>query len=297
MSGWIDSFVNGWKQTGNHIVDLWENDCDAPWHAYITTAIPAAGSSLWMLLVPQPDEILEEFLDPSDSRKKGGRRRRGRETRRTLGRAGRMRRWISDATNTNSMIADKIPGRRIVRARRVGRTEYAFWSTLNIAERGLWYWLLMDAGQNFVAEWSSGIMDSRYCNKKMDLWGRYEPPTTGGNPKDWLPQLEAWVPTAQRQVEITSDGLMTPAMPVKGTVAIEMTLTNHNDIGRTVQASVGQFNGPSNQREIDIEAESTATISVGCKLDGDGPVGFTIGNVAEEWQLHSGQITIMGMAK
>lgn len=161
----------------NRIDGVIENACGVSWWARIKLAVPAAGSSLWMLIVPQPDEILEEYLDPKNSRKAPRTGNRDDRKRRKVGRFGKARRTFSDALNVDSLIADRLPGVEWFNSRRIGQLEHMFWTGLNASERVLWYWLVVDAAENFAYEWHSGIMESRFCTTPATSWVRCHTPT------------------------------------------------------------------------------------------------------------------------
>lgn len=156
------------NQTYNLITDIIETPCEDKWNVIIETAIPAAGSSLWLLLTPNPGEMLEEYLSPKGSRKGG---RGGRDTKnkyRQKGKSGKIRRRWPALPHVDSLIADRLPGAQAVQGRNIGAGQRFLFEGIDLADRALWYFLLMDVAENFFVKWNSGIMESRFCTRQFD---------------------------------------------------------------------------------------------------------------------------------
>lgn len=155
-------------QTFNLITNVIETPCEDKWNVIIETALPAAGSSLWLLLTPNPGEMLEEYLSPKGSRKAG---RGGKDTRnkyRRKGKSGKIRRRWPALPHVDSLIADRLPGAQAIQGRDIGFGQRFLFTGIDLADRVLWYFLVLDVAENFFTKWSSGIMESRFCSRSFD---------------------------------------------------------------------------------------------------------------------------------
>lgn len=163
-----------WPIVLNRLTSIIENDCDAPWFVYIKTFWDAAENPLILLLTPNPADVLEEYFDPSDSRKgakrprKKKKRRRWHPIRKTLKRIPEpIRRYLPDGPkevfDSDGYIAKRLPAQQYFQGRRISGTEHVFWTNFNRAERAAWYWLIVDAAAKTIYNWHSGIVRSDAC--------------------------------------------------------------------------------------------------------------------------------------
>lgn len=195
----------------NSIRIIREVTCEDTWQLYVATALPALGTAMAVLLVPSPDEVLEEYLHP--------RIRRGQSKRNILshGRQGRGRtgierwlpiKWIPDV---DSIIARLIPGSDYFAGRQVGGPEQWLWQGIDVLDRIAWYWLLLDIGENFVHYWASSIMRSEYCTAQAVLYFAASSSRDGFTGNTVL-LSEANSPNVQRfkQAFLESDGQILP---------------------------------------------------------------------------------------
>lgn len=158
----------GLRPSLNIITSVVESDCEDKWAILANTLLPAVTDTLWLILLPSPVQILQGFLKPLN-RRHGGKgiqrvSKRWRESR--MGQAReRFRLGIPDL---DSMIADTIPGRSIFKGRKAGIAESWLWTGIEVLDELQWYWLLIDAGDDLVTHWASGIMESRFCSSNTD---------------------------------------------------------------------------------------------------------------------------------
>lgn len=169
-----------WPIVLNRIKRIIENDCDVPWMVYVETLWPAAKFPLIGILVPNPADILEEYFDPSDSRKgskrprKKKKRRRFHPIRKRLKRIPEpIRRYIPESPaevfDTDGYIAKRLPAQQAFQGRTISPTEHVFWTNFNRAERLAWWWMLIDAGATTIYNWHSGIIKSDACKQTYPL--------------------------------------------------------------------------------------------------------------------------------
>lgn len=178
--------------TANAIVDVWEIDCEGDWILYVKTATTAFGAALWLLLTPSFEEILENYLSPKPGRRHGRRGQRGDRERR-LNRFGQRRLYFNPPIpDIDHAIANRIPGRDLIGSRRVGPGEHLFWSGIDVADRFLWYWLLIEASETFATTWMSEIVESGKCKALNDASCqiKVEPRPFGGPKFLWQSQAQ-----------------------------------------------------------------------------------------------------------
>lgn len=151
----------------NTIKVLTESTCEDKWDILVQTALPAAGSALYMLIIPDPEEILENYLQPRGRRNTPKRASQG-FGRRQATRYAKLRWWQKIGfPDVDNIIAQHLPGRDFFQGRNAGAPELWIWRGIDIVDRGLWYWMLLDLSKLFVVEWASGIMESRFCTSRF----------------------------------------------------------------------------------------------------------------------------------
>lgn len=231
------------------ILDIKELDCGGKWTVYVHTAIPAAGAAMWLLLTPSPQEIFESYLEPKKGRRGGRRGRRGeRETR--INQAGKRRIYFGGGIpDIDNQIADMLPGRGIFAGRVVGPGEWLFWTGVNVADRALWYWLLLEATETFATTWQSGLLESGQCIRSGPAYAKIQTPE-----KDFSNLDPLWNSTLDLPTNINHNTLT----QVNGIV--DLTIPNSNGIGYLVCDSTFKF--------INTAPTGTAIFQVGYVLSG-----------------------------
>lgn len=156
-------------QRANGIYELTQSTCQDRFIVGAKTMLPAAGKALWILLVPRPSEILEEAIQPKGKRTDPRTRTKSR-TRNRKGKNGKRRkRFRGIIPNTNTLVAGVIPG-AFARASRIpGPVEGAAWWAWDRAELVLYWWLILEAWDTFIYEWSSGIVEAKFCANPAEL--------------------------------------------------------------------------------------------------------------------------------
>jgi hypothetical protein len=168
--------VPGFWQSLNVITNLVESTCIGKWHVFIETAVPATGAALFLLIIPSPAEILEEYLHPGP-RRHGLKGRPKRNDRWKEGKTGKLRKALAKGIpDVDELIAERIPGRDIFKGRQAGSLERWVWFGIDILDRIGWYWLLFEAADTLITKWASGIMESRFCQELPNamLVGEYQ---------------------------------------------------------------------------------------------------------------------------
>lgn len=152
----------------NSITRIVQSPCRDKWRVLVETALPAAGDALWLLIVPSPGEILENYLEPGG--RGGGKRRTNDSDPRDRRRAnsGRLLRSWPGFPDVDRMIADLIPGRDAARGRNAGAPTRWLFDAINRADRVGWWFLVLDATDTFITSWTSGLMEARFCTEDFD---------------------------------------------------------------------------------------------------------------------------------
>lgn len=167
----------------NQIRRITATPCEDSWTVLIDTALPAAGEALWILLVPSPKEVLEEYLSPKGLRGDGRNGRDARGTRRGPSESDRRRRFWPRIPDIDGLIGDNLPGSQAVQGRDVGLGQKWLFKGIDIADRISWNFMLLDIGHDFFTLWSSGIMEARFCTRPWDHLGYVTvEPTSVGTP-------------------------------------------------------------------------------------------------------------------
>lgn len=151
----------------NTIRRLVATECEEKWDVLLDTAVPAVGAFYMVILNISPNEIIEEYLQPRPSRSDAKSRPRG-HGRRLPTRYGASRWWQNVLLpDLDGMIAKRLPGAQFFEGRNAGPLERTVWTAIDIADRALFWWMIIDATNEALHVWSSGIMESRFCTQTI----------------------------------------------------------------------------------------------------------------------------------
>lgn len=155
-------------QLQNTILDFIHTPCREPWLVLARAALPPANEAMRMLFTPSVEEVLEEYLGPKLT---GGPRKpdpEGRDRRRRRSPSGRTRRSWPGIPDADSRLAALLPGASLIDGRQLGRGEWWLWKIFGLTELVGWYTLLADISAQGLINWSSGIMEARFCERPWD---------------------------------------------------------------------------------------------------------------------------------
>jgi hypothetical protein len=160
----------------NTIVQLLESNCRPPWLVYVRTLLPALGQAVLVLLDFGWDDIARGFLRPYGTRSRFKFRR------------GKPRKWkLPEIPELGELIGKKLPGAKIVKARRVVAGERFLWAVDGVIQRGLWYWLIVDLVVETAYQWATNILESEYCRCPHDEgFDVYDELQSTGPVSNWL---------------------------------------------------------------------------------------------------------------
>lgn len=147
----------GFFDKWNGIIDFFDNPCNAPWTVYLESAREPAGELAITLLTFGWDDVLRGAIRPTNIRSG----RHGRRGRRGKGRGGGI-----------PEIGEGI-GKRLGKGLGWQKPTFSqglksLWLLDGVIQRGLWYWLVVDAGTDFLYGWTSNIQQSEFCQKQFN---------------------------------------------------------------------------------------------------------------------------------
>ncbi len=202
----------------NQVVRLLSAPCQGKWSLGIETAIAPIGEALWVLLTPDPKQILQNYLRPKGGRA-GGRFLdilSGRRKMATTDRTVRM--WGGGFPDVDEMIGDSLPGRKFFAGRTAGALEKWFWTGIELSDAIGFYWLLADVGANGLLHWSSNLFHSLICHPTSTFAGSWTLfYNTGGIKGLWDTPFHPWLHD-EKNCAFGFNGDFHPAdgLPVKG---------------------------------------------------------------------------------
>lgn len=141
----------GWYEKVHWIYDLLVNSCEAPWTVYMKTTPHAAGRMVLTLIETDFTDIIRAYARPGSLRSWS-----------RFDRDKPKSRWQMPIKDTSEVIGEKIPGRKILKVRKVSNGVETLWIIDGVIQRWLWWWLVFDAVTDFVFQWSSAI-NTEYC--------------------------------------------------------------------------------------------------------------------------------------
>lgn len=147
----------------NQVQEVFSDNCADDWEIIFETALPALGAALMLLLTPSPGEILENYLEPKALKSSGRGSKDNKKVRRRRGRSGRLRRSFPRFPDVDRLIADRLPGRQAVEGRRATTLTRWTFKGINIVDRFLWWFLLFEATDTFISQWSNNLREARFC--------------------------------------------------------------------------------------------------------------------------------------
>lgn len=160
----LDDEVTGQvENTVQAIVDIWEIDCVGSYVLWIKTATWAVYKTLYMFVMPQPEEIFENYLEPKPGRR-GGRRGQPEERFPDTDKNGNRRVGFGGGIpDIDQAIASRLPATEIVAGRLLVPNEWVIWTGINVTDRLLFFWMLLEATETFTTTWQSGLLASQKC--------------------------------------------------------------------------------------------------------------------------------------
>lgn len=150
--------------TANAVVDFLDYGCYPHWTVWAETLFPALGEAVLQAFLFGWEDIARGYFRPVQTRGIGRQTRvpvRGSKNR--AGRRGMPRR--PGIPEIGDEIGKRLPGSEMFKGRRVTGTEKWVWVIDGYLQRALWYWLLVDIGENFVINWTTAIMEHEDCKR------------------------------------------------------------------------------------------------------------------------------------
>lgn len=153
----------------NTIIRAIQDPCfsiDAPWVLYLELAKVPLGNLILILLSFGLDDVIRGYFRPKNLR----RGRHGRRSRAGRRRPGALRRALRRIPGLGDDVGDtigkRLPGGERVRDRPVSQGVKRLWVVDGVLQRGLFYWLIADAGSEFLYNWTSLIRATEFCQSQ-----------------------------------------------------------------------------------------------------------------------------------
>lgn len=153
----------------NTIERITEDNCGDTWTLLVETALPAVGNTLFVLLTPNPSEILENYLEPKSANNHRRPRSVAAPTRRSESTSGRTRRSWNVVPDVDGSVAENLPGKDFAEGIGDGSGKRFLFSGIDIADRVAWYYMLLDLSENFLANWTSNIREASFASSCYDV--------------------------------------------------------------------------------------------------------------------------------
>ena len=144
----LDDKING-------IIEDIENPCFAPWYVYLRLAKKPLFNAVIALLLFGFDDVIRGYFRPAPLRAKPHMRR---------GRPRIPRR--PGLPEIGEWVGRNLPGAAEAAGRRISAGQSILWMLDGVAQRGLWYWLVLDVSTDFVYGWASAVQESEFCRKQ-----------------------------------------------------------------------------------------------------------------------------------
>lgn len=155
----------------NRILEITTAPCGDKLAMMVTTLPIALGHALMLWIVPEPSQILQNYLRPSGRRGIGkGYIKAPRKA--IADRLGNLRYATKDGIpDIDHEIAQFIPGRGFFGSRIAGTAERWLWTGIDLLDFVGLAWLITDTAADFTHYWISGMIESRFavgnCNAAL----------------------------------------------------------------------------------------------------------------------------------
>jgi len=149
----------------NRILEITTAPCGDKLAMMVTTLPIALGHALMLWIVPEPSQILQNYLRPSGRRGIGkGYIKAPRKA--IADRLGNLRYATKDGIpDIDHEIAQFIPGRGFFGSRVAGTAERWLWTGIDLLDFVGLAWLITDTAADFTHYWISGMIESRFATQ------------------------------------------------------------------------------------------------------------------------------------
>jgi hypothetical protein len=264
----------------NTIIDFWSNPCNAPWTVYVETLYPALGRMLLVIVDVSLLDLIKTYLEPRGQSTRGNKRKKGR--RRAIPRG------IPDPSD---LLARLIPGRDFFEGRRAGPNEAFIWRIDGIIDRGLWYWLIIDATTEGFYWWAMGIKEERFCQptNRPGMLATSSNPFAIALAGNWIAAGNFTKQWGEPDIDIFISALNVPA----GNYTVSYIATYANPHNAYAQFSVRlRGAGPDAVYTVIIPPAQTRTVSFSFPLRGPTVLPFESNTSGVLW-LHGSDAVII----
>ena len=199
----------------NTITEFINFSCGGDLLIYAETLLPAAGELFLVLFDFGWDDVARGFFRPLGIRSRL-KFRTGKK------KGGKRPKWLQklrfEIPEIGELIGRMLPGAKLLRGRKIGNAQRWFWRLDGIAQRALYYWMIVDITSDFLYNWSTGIMRHERCYRSDAGWFR-------GGPGFWsdVPNGQAvWAGAPQPQTWGGASPIMGVPVTVKPGQSIDV---------------------------------------------------------------------------
>jgi hypothetical protein len=219
----------------NYVIDWWQNPCSAPFEVYVETALPAFLEVIVFMITLTPQDLIKSHVERST--KRGARRRAV-----ALGRRG--------ATKTERALKH-------------------FWRIEGLAERGLFWWAVVDLAVDGAYRWTVLMDQTIWCSGGGSLLAEQ---------KNYSPAISpSWLPfTVSNVIQNTEPWLYTGSLVSagRGEYHALLTITVHQagpfgpfrNFQIRLTASVGGEHFEAVSDPVDLNTTSGTTVMISLSM-------------------------------
>lgn len=278
----------------NRIKSITEVQCNDSWNILVETLPLALGKALLLWIIPDPKQILQNYLRPAGRRgvQKG---LLASKTSRIFDRGGSSRRGMKGGIpDIDHEIAQFIPGRSILGQRVAGTAEKWLWAGIDMLDLVGFVWLLTETLDTFTYSWMSGMIETRFKGDDCDsrLSGTWSIPGETNGLQAWgqpanlkvAPGATWAVNPSQRLSTLTppKTGIVTMSQAItiftfsatgKGTATYQIVDTSHSP-ARIITSQTQSYSRdkPNMTFQLQGDINGLAAIQVTAQLNGDSGI-------------------------
>lgn len=212
----------------NFLITFWSDPCDAPFTVYLEALYPALFKLFFEYLAIDPKQIVRTRFKSSFKLARGRTYRKGR-----VGRKSNKFRWFKKVGRVLNFDHNEILGKKLWGWEEKEATKLTAKSTtLFIAEgvlNRLVYWMwIVSLVHDFLINWTSLMINTKYCQAKFDAVLLAEGPDQGQNPLFGWTGLLFWTIKKQRG-HVSWNGAAGSFDTLKGNWIVSTTARNDGD--------------------------------------------------------------------
>lgn len=137
----------------NTVVEFFDFSCSGDWYVYLETLVPPVGNLFLALLDFGWDDVVRGYFRPVGLRARWKFRPAGKKGKRPK----------LEIPEIGELIGSHLPGSKWFKGLKLATPLRWLWRIDGIAQRALWYWMVVDLAADFVATWTTGLFTNQRC--------------------------------------------------------------------------------------------------------------------------------------